>query len=253
MLGGSAPPRILADGGRSAITCVKNIFFISMKRRVRVDHAILSFVIILTGFLYQFPQVYSRDIFRDDVLDFVGVLVVLLGTYVRMAARGHKKAFSKSGHGLVTSGLYTLVRNPMYLGSFLMGSGFILIVWPWWTLLIFAVLFYVRFNKQMVQEEKILQEKFGKDYEQYTKKVPRLFPRFKSLINAHMKDLFPKEETWSTQEKWGLYGWPVVAVILELLQEKLIFGFADLFKIVFIVVLAVIVFSVTMWVEYQRV
>jgi len=34
----------------------------------------------------------------------------------------------------------------MYLGSFLMGAGFILIVWPWWTLPIFAALFFALTN-----------------------------------------------------------------------------------------------------------
>src|SRR3989344_8541806 len=155
-----------------------------MKKRVQADSAILCFLIILTGFLYLYPQFYSRDLFNDDILDFIGVLVILKGTYVRMAARGHKKSFSKSGHGLVTSGLYQLVRNPMYLGSFLLGSGFILIVWPWWGLLIFAALFYARFNKQIAKEEKLLTGHFGKEYEQYAKKVPRLFPGLRNCLKA---------------------------------------------------------------------
>src|SRR3990167_9267300 len=122
-----------------------------MKTRIKIDSAILSFFIILTGFLYQFPSLYAGSPLTDDLLDFLGVIVVLKGTFIRMAARGYKKAYSKSGAGLVTTGPYTLVRNPMYLGSFLMGAGFILMVWPWWSLPVFAGLFYLRFSRQIIQ------------------------------------------------------------------------------------------------------
>ena len=195
-----------------------------MKNRIKIDSAILSFIIILTGFLYQFPRLYTSSPLIDDILDFLGVIVVLKGTFIRMAARGYKKAYSKSGQGLVITGPYTLVRNPMYLGSFLMGAGFILIVWPWWSLPIFTWLFYLRFIKQIAQEEKFLSETFKNDYEAYTKKVPRLFPKIADAFTMKVKETFPLEYVWSTKEKFGLFAWPLLAVFLEAFQENIVLG-----------------------------
>ena len=56
-----------------------------MKKRVKTDNAILSFVIILTGFLCLFPRLYGTSLLVDDLLDFFGLMVVLSGTYLRMA------------------------------------------------------------------------------------------------------------------------------------------------------------------------
>ena len=223
-----------------------------MKKRIQIDVTILSFIIILTIFIYQFPKAYSTNIILDSLLNFVGMVILLKGVYLRMAARGFKKAHSQSGLGLVVSGPYSLVRNPMYLGSFLMGAGFILIVWPWWTLPVFTALFYFRFKSQILKEEVHLKELFGYEYEEYTKKVPRLFPRLKNLLFAKTKEVFPLEYVWTTKEKWGLIGWPVLAVFLEGLQERVVFGFVAWWNIILVFIFAVIIFALAKWLEYRR-
>ena len=222
-----------------------------MKDRIKIDSAVLSFVIILTGFLYQFPYLYSNSIFLDDSLDFLGLLIVLLGNFCRMVARGHKKMHSNRGHGLVTSGPYAYVRNPMYLGSFLMGLGFILIVWPWWSVPIFAFLFYQRFNIQIRKEEEHLKKHFGKIYEVYMAKVPRLFPDFKVLLKINYKKEFPEKEVWSTKERNGVLAWPVLALFLEMFQEHVVFGFIDIKKTIFIFLFALVVFLIWYWSVYR--
>lgn len=77
---------------------------------------------------------------------------------------------------IVTTGTYAVVRHPQYLGgllshigiSFLLSAQFSLLLTP-----ILIILIYILSRK----EEKELGEEFGKEYENYKKKVPMLIPR----------------------------------------------------------------------------
>ncbi len=224
-----------------------------MKRRIQIDSALLSFFIILTGFLYQFPKFYFQSINVDDLMDFVGLLFILKGTFLRMVSRGYKMAHSQKSRELVTGGPYAYTRNPMYLGSFLMGVGFVLLVWPWWSLPVFAGLFYMRFRPQILAEEKILAENFPQAYERFAAKVPRMFPKIDGWLKMDFRKTFPQDVLWTTKEKWGLVAWPVVAAVLESLQEKLVYGFTDLHHTMFLAVMAGIVFALSAVVMYRYV
>ncbi len=222
-----------------------------MKKRIQIDSAILSFAIILTGFLYQFPGLYPRNQELDHLCDFIGLWMVLKGTWVRMIARGHKKANSQKGNALVGTGIYTVTRNPMYLGSFLMGAGFVLIVWPWWSLPFFAWLFYMRFRRQVVIEESHLRSLFGQEFEDYCRKVNRVFPSFSQMRKVKIKDIVRPAEAFSTKEKFGLLGWPLLAVILETMQEKIVFGVFDIERTITIFVFAAVTFMLIEILKYR--
>lgn len=223
-----------------------------MKNRIKIDSALLSFVIILTGLLYQFPHVYSSSRTLDNIWDFTGMIFILKGTLIRMIARGHKSAHSKNGKSLVMSSIYQLTRNPMYLGSFYMGVGFVLIVWPWWSVFLFALLFYLRFHRQVVLEEKYLREEFGKQYEDYCAKVPRVFPRFQLLSQIKLREIVNFEEAFNTQEKYGLVGWPILAVLLETLQEKIIFHSTSVERTVTIFAAAALFYAMALFVRFEK-
>ena len=223
-----------------------------MKKRVKIDSALLSSVIIITGFLFAFRNLYSHNSFLDDALDFIGFIVLLTGILLRMSARGHKKAHSHKSEKLVMTGPYTFVRNPMYLGSFLMGAGFILMVWPWWSLPIFGGLFYARFNKQIVKEEKYLSKLDGEKYDRYCKRIHRFFPSIRHLPQARLRKVINLKEAFSTTEARGLWGWPLLAVLLESLQEQIIFEQTILSQTITIFLSAAVVFVIGFWIFYQK-
>ena len=193
-----------------------------MKPRIKIDTTILFAMIALTGILFQFPGLYPKHFFINVVLGFLGLTAVLTGMFLRMSARAYKKARSDNGHELVTGGPYSLVRNPMYLGTFLIAAGFILIVWPWYLFPIFAVFFFQRFNIQLRKEEMHLRKIFGASYEAYARQVPSFFPRFRDLKRVKWNDVFSVEEMWGTKEKYGLLWAPFLVLILEFLQQRMI-------------------------------
>ena len=74
---------------------------------------------------------------------------------------------------LVTSGLFRLSRNPMYLGMLLLLSGIALALGNWISLLA-PVLFIVSMNiLQIKPEEVALRQKFGEEYEKYCQQTRR--------------------------------------------------------------------------------
>ena len=74
---------------------------------------------------------------------------------------------------LLTAGPYAFSRNPMYLGWFDIYSGLALLLRsPWMLIMLPLVLVYIHFV-DIKREERLLSEKFGREYNQYQEKVRR--------------------------------------------------------------------------------
>lgn len=236
----------------AAHTFAKGVNNNDVKKRIKIDSSILSFIIILTGFLYLYPSLYGYNRVWDMIFDCYGLVLIIKGNLLRMSSRGHKKAQSEKGSALVTSGPYTLVRNPMYLGSFSIGAGFVFLVWPWWSIVIFAGLFFWRFNKQMVIEEEHLLKLFGEEYEAFCKKSPRIFPNYKKVLKTKTKTIFNLDESFNTKEWYGLPGWIILAFALESFQELLFIGTINISNTFIIFLLTAVIFSILFWWFYKN-
>ena len=103
----------------------------------------------------------------------IGALVSVLGLLLRAWAAGHIRKNS----ALATSGPYAFSRNPLYLGSFLLGLGFTIASGFWPLGILFALLFLGIYFPVMRVESATLSELFGQEFETYARKVPLFFPR----------------------------------------------------------------------------
>lgn len=199
-----------------------------MKQRIKIDSSLLVFLVLVTFFLFSFPYMYPDSLLWDNILDALGLWIVLSGCFLRMVARGFKKEHSARSQALVCDGPYIAVRNPMYLGSLLMGAGFAVMVWPLWLVPVFVGLFYSRFKRQILWEEEYLLKTFGKAYEAYLVRVPRLWPSWLRFKILKWQELLPARVAFITKERHGLWSWPLLAAGLETLQEYCVFGFTDI-------------------------
>jgi protein-S-isoprenylcysteine O-methyltransferase Ste14 len=103
----------------------------------------------------------------------IGGAVAVLGLALRAWAAGH----IRKNDALATSGPYAYTRNPLYLGSFLLGLGFTIASSQWWLGLVFAALFLGIYLPVMRVEAATLAEIFGEGYNRYAASVPLFFPR----------------------------------------------------------------------------
>ena len=106
----------------------------------------------------------------------VGLTVAASGLALRIWASGHLE----KGIRLAVRGPYQWTRNPLYLGSFMMGLGFTLAAATLWLLALFLFLFLTIYIPVMRREEQELEQAFGRDYQAYRLQVPLLLPRLKT-------------------------------------------------------------------------
>lgn len=119
-------------------------------------------------------QLADHHVILSSVVAFAGFMVAIVGVYAVMKNKTTINPHSPQKTScLVTSGIYRYTRNPMYVG--------ILLVLSAWGLylshivpLLMPALFVLYMNRfQVIPEEKILEDKFGEAYIQYSKQTSR--------------------------------------------------------------------------------
>jgi protein-S-isoprenylcysteine O-methyltransferase Ste14 len=109
------------------------------------------------------------------VLDVCGLALLAAGLWIRVCARQWKA--ERAHEGLVTDGLYALVRHPLYLGSCLIGAGLGLMLGDWLVLAAFLAVFWLSHSRVIHREERDLTSCFGESHAAYRRAVPALVPR----------------------------------------------------------------------------
>ncbi|MFL6229023.1 MAG: methyltransferase family protein [Pyrinomonadaceae bacterium] len=120
----------------------------------------------------------------------VGGVIAVDGLAIRAWASGH----IRKNDALATSGPYAHTRNPLYLGSFLIGIGFTVAAsGRWWLLLVlggtFAALFLGIYLRVMRVEAQTLAQLFGEEYENYARAVPLFAPRLVPYRGGRTSDV----------------------------------------------------------------
>jgi protein-S-isoprenylcysteine O-methyltransferase Ste14 len=101
----------------------------------------------------------------------VGTIAIVPGLLIRALASGHVR----KNEALATTGPYAYTRNPLYLGSLLIGIGFAVASRSWWIGVALVAMFFAVYVPVIRDEEAFLRQKFP-EFEQYTQRVPRMFP-----------------------------------------------------------------------------
>ena len=101
-----------------------------------------------------------------------GSVLILPGLLIRALASGHVR----KNEALATSGPYAYTRNPLYLGSLLIGIGFAVAARSWWIGAALVLMFFVIYMPVIRAEETFLRATFP-EFDEYTRSVPRIFPR----------------------------------------------------------------------------
>ena len=128
-------------------------------------------------------------------VDFLFLCVGFLGLSIRIFTVGFTPKGTSgrnTGEGQVaeqlnTSGIYSVVRHPLYLGNFFMWLAPVFIISDLWLTLFFCAFYWIYYERIMFAEEQFLRKKFGQTYLDWANKTPAFFPKFSLYKNANLQ------------------------------------------------------------------
>jgi protein-S-isoprenylcysteine O-methyltransferase Ste14 len=136
-------------------------------------------------------------IFFNSVYEIIFVAVSVLGEIIRSYTVGYvpkntsgRNVMDQLADELNTTGVYSIVRNPLYIGNFFMWLGPVLFLRSVWCLIIFVLAYWLYYERIIFAEEQFLRRKFGEVYDSWTYKVNAIFPTFKNYVRSELEFSF---------------------------------------------------------------
>lgn len=177
---------------------------------------LLALLLVPAVWVYTSP---TGSAYWDQVWELGCFAVALFGLAIRCFAVGYSRegtsgrnTHSQRADALNTDGLYSVVRNPLYIGNYFMMLGPCLFVHVWWVWVIYTLLFWLYYERIVMTEEDYLHKKFGADYERFADNTPAFFPR----LSRWRKPQFPfSMRVVLSREYSGLLGMIVSFVIVD--------------------------------------
>jgi protein-S-isoprenylcysteine O-methyltransferase Ste14 len=119
------------------------------------------------------------------------LFVSLIGLGIRVYTVGYtprntsgRNVKEQVAETLNTTGIYSVVRHPLYLGNFFMWLGPGLLTGNFWFLVAFVLFYWIYYERIMFAEEQFLRRKFGMVFTDWSEKVPAFIPRLKNFVKS---------------------------------------------------------------------
>ncbi|MSO73686.1 MAG: isoprenylcysteine carboxylmethyltransferase family protein [Alphaproteobacteria bacterium] len=146
-----------------------------LKRRIR-DTRVLALGVIALLFLSE--PLWGVDSHAHEPIEYLGYALVIICVVGRIWCSTYIGGYKNER--VVDIGPFSMVRNPLYVFSFLGVVGIGLMSARLSLVAILAVAFAAYYYRVVRREEFFLREKFGPAYDAYCRAVPRWFPRFRN-------------------------------------------------------------------------
>ncbi|MFC2097630.1 methyltransferase family protein [Bacteroidota bacterium] len=115
------------------------------------------------------------------ILSFIGFFIrfYTIGQ-IPLGTSGNCTRAGLSADSLNTSGIYSLLRHPLYLANFIIWFGICLFVASWWLAVIFVLLFWLYYERIIFTEEIYLTKQHKKEHSDWAAVTPGFIPSFKN-------------------------------------------------------------------------
>ncbi len=124
------------------------------------------------------------------VMHIISIAIVFLGLAIRALVAGYvpdgtsgRNTKQQIANSINTTGLYSVVRHPLYVGNFLMWGGIVVFCLDVWLTLVFCLGFWLYYERIMFAEESYLRQKFGEQFELWAARTPAFIPRLSNWVS----------------------------------------------------------------------
>jgi protein-S-isoprenylcysteine O-methyltransferase Ste14 len=124
------------------------------------------------------PLLAENYTFIAIALSVVGFLIraYTIGTTPRGTSGRNTK--EQVAEVLNSTGIYSMVRHPLYLGNYFMWIGIVVFTFNWYFVFVVSLLYWVYYERIMFAEERFLERKFGQQYLDWASNLPAFIPKF---------------------------------------------------------------------------
>lgn len=151
-------------------------------------------------FIAAIPVIYFTDISylnlqAQNIITYIAIAISFIGLIIRSISiattpKGTSGRNTKEGQvaeSLNTTGIYSTVRHPLYVGNYFMWIGIVLFTFNWSFVIIVTLAFWLYYERIMYAEERFLERKFGDAYMNWANKTPSFIP----CIKKYTKNIVP--------------------------------------------------------------
>lgn len=193
---------------------------------------------------------------------FVGSAIALAGQLVRMLTIGlvyiirggkNRRIYAE---GLVTDGLFSHCRNPMYVGNILLIIGMSILSNSLFAVLVMIPLFIFIYQAIVIAEENFLRNTFGQGFDVYCAKVNRWLPELKGIAKTFSENDFNLKKVaykeYNTSYLWMLGAILLLAYNTQWFDEGLTLYNQGLYFVLAIALLTICYFSIRFLKKRER-
>ncbi len=140
----------------------------------------------------------------------VGAAFMVFGEFIRFVSAGTLIKFE----GVTRNGIYAYIRNPLYIGSFFIGTGACIMGRDMVFIVLFLIVYPLVYARTIKREERYLKGRYGEDYERYICEVPGIIPKrfnLREILSETAPFLAMKNREYLTL--WGITAvWVIMAM-----------------------------------------
>lgn len=130
----------------------------------------------------------------EEAWDIACYVLALTGLALRIAVVGYvpagtsgRNAVEQRADLLNTSGMYSVVRHPLYFANFLVFIAFVLLFKSLLLVLFMALAYFLYYERIMLAEEQFLEGKYGANYREWAERTPAFLPRLSGFIRPSLR------------------------------------------------------------------